>query len=93
LRVWSSQVEANRPVYTAAANLSLPIANLFDERRLELLREATPIEWDFKGEKRTRFKGLVDGIANMTPGQVGDEQGRNKLLAAISTLAELLKEP
>jgi hypothetical protein len=90
LNVWSSEVERNVRVISPA-NVPLDIADQFDEKRLELIRQATPIESDFRADKLTRFKQSVDKITVMTAGQVGYEQGKKNLVEAIRTLVEFLK--
>jgi hypothetical protein len=76
LNVWVAEVKANRRI-TTAASVTLSIAGTFDERRLDLIREATPIESDIRGNKLTEFQKLVDAIINMTPGDV--ERDKDKL--------------
>jgi hypothetical protein len=90
LKPWAADVEANRPM-TNANNILLDVAGRFDEKRLELVREAAQVESDFSDARCTKFKQLVDRIVNMRPGDVQDEDGRKILLEAIRALAAFVK--
>jgi hypothetical protein len=91
LNVWASEVEANRRT-TNRHNVAVGVADQFDERRLVLIEKAAAVELDFGDATRTKFKGLVDKIGTMTPGEVGGEQGRQKLLQAIRHITSFLEE-
>ena len=91
LNAWDSDVVAGRSKYMPAANLFIGIADQFDEKRLKLIGKATAVELDYSGSVLTTFKSLVDKIAKITPGQIGDPQGRNNLSEAIRELVRFVK--
>jgi hypothetical protein len=92
LKVWESEVEANRPT-TNRHNVRVGIAELFDERRLALIERAAPVELNYGGTKRTTFRKLVDKIRNMTPGEVerDTKDGKQTLLTAIRAITSFLE--
>jgi hypothetical protein len=90
LNVWEAEVDANRPAISIR-NVRVGVVDLFDERRLSLIDKAAPVAFDFSDAQRTEFKGLVNTITLMTPGAVGADQGREKLLQAIRDLKSFLE--
>jgi hypothetical protein len=91
LGAWAADVEANRRMVTAN-NVFLTVAGRFDRKRLELVREATQIELDFRGDRVIEFIDLVNTIVVMTPGSIEGDHGRQALLKAIRSLTVFLKE-
>jgi hypothetical protein len=90
LKVWEAEVDANRPA-TSPWNAPERVPDQFDRRRLTLIEKAAPVEFDFSDDKRTKFKGFVDAITSMTPGQVGDDKGRENLGKAVRDLTSFLE--
>src|SRR5438105_1522205 len=91
LNAWKSDFHANRPKYAPEANLFRKVVELFDDFRIELIAKSTGVERDYSGTIQESFKILVDAITSMTPGSVGGEDGRQKLLKAIGELATFLR--
>lgn len=91
LGAWAADVEANRRMVTAN-NVFLTVAGRFDRKRLELVREASQVELDFRGDRVTEFIDLVNTIVVMTPGGIEGDDGRQELLKAIRRLTVFLKE-
>jgi len=75
-----------------ANNVFVTVAERFDRKRLELVREASEVELDFRGDRVIEFIGLVNTIAVMTPGSIESAAGRQELLKAIRSLTVFLKE-
>jgi hypothetical protein len=91
LGAWAADVEANRRMVTAT-NVFVTVAERFDRKRLELVREASQVELDFRGDRVIEFIDLVNKIVVMTPGSIESAAGRQELLKAIRSLAVFLKE-
>jgi hypothetical protein len=92
LNAWKSDFQANRPKYAPEANLFRKVVELFDDFRIELIAKSTGVELDYSGTTQESFKTLVDAITSMTPGSVGGDDGRQKLLKAIGELATFLRD-
>ncbi len=93
LGAWAADVEANRRMVTAN-NVFVTVAERFDRKRqrLELVREASQVELDFRGDRVIEFIDLVNKIVVMTPGSIESAAGRQELLKAIRSLTVFLKE-
>ncbi len=91
LGAWAADVEANRRMVTAN-NVFVTVAERFDRKRLELVREASQVELDFRGDRVIEFTDLVNKIVVMTPGSIESAAGRQELLKAIRSLTVFLKE-
>jgi hypothetical protein len=91
LSAWAADVEANRRVVTAN-NVIVTLAGRFDRKRLELVREASQIELDLRGDRAIDFIALVNTIVVVTPGSIEGADGRQELLKAIRNLTVFLKE-
>ena len=91
LGAWAADVEANRRMVTAN-NVFVTVAGRFDRKRLELVREASQVELDFRGDSVIEFIDLVNTIVVMTPGSIESDDGRQELLKAIRSLTMFLKE-
>ena len=91
LGAWAADVEANRRMVTAT-NVFVTVAERFDRKRLELVREASQVELDFRGDRVIEFIDLVNKIVVMTPGSIESAAGRQELLKAIRSLTVFLKE-
>jgi hypothetical protein len=91
LGAWAADVEANRRMVTAN-NVFVTVAERFDRKRLELVREASQVELDFRGDRVIEFIDLVNKIVVMTPGSIESVAGRQELLKAIRSLTVFLKE-
>jgi hypothetical protein len=91
LGAWAADVEANRRMVTAT-NVFVTVAGRFDRKRLELVREASQVELDFRGDRVIEFIDLVNKIVVMTPGSIESAAGRQELLKAIRSLTVFLKE-
>jgi hypothetical protein len=91
LHAWEADVETNRRMVTANG-VFVTVAGRFDRKRLELVREASQVELDFRGDRVIEFIDLVNAIVVMTPGSIEGDDGRQELLKAIRSLTVFLKE-
>jgi hypothetical protein len=90
LAVWELEIVANRKIVNAN-NVLQGVAERFDAKRLELVRESELIDSDFQGDGRHTFRGLVRVVTDMTPGGVEGERGREELLDAIRDLMTFVR--
>ena len=91
LGAWAADVEVNRRMVTANG-VFVTAAGRFDRKRLELVREASQVELDLRGDRVIEFIDLVNRIVVMRPGSIEGDDGRQELLKAIRSLTVFLKE-